>query len=108
MPPVLLFSFMPEMDRAMEECRREMIRKDTALPVIVFWHMAILLCLWLSLGAGITASAAENGPEQENGAEHVDQVLHRRAFGTEYGKGKCGTDNGESCQKGGRDHSSGV
>ena len=69
MPPVLLFSFMPEMDRAMEECRREMIRKDTALPVIVFWHMAILLCLWLSLGAGITASAAENGQEQENGME---------------------------------------
>ena len=69
MPPVLLFSFMPEMDRAMEECRREMIRKDTALPVIVFWHIAILLCLWLSLGTGITASAAENGAEQENSAE---------------------------------------
>ena len=65
MPPVLLSLFMPEMDRAMEKCRSETIRKDTCLPVTVLWRMVILACLCLSLGAGITVSAAENGSGQE-------------------------------------------
>ena len=55
----------------MQKCRNEMIRKDTVLPVTVFWHTVILLCVWLSLGAGISAAAAENDSGQESDADTV-------------------------------------
>ena len=71
MPPVLLFFRMWESVRAMEENRKGLKRNYIVLPAAVFWHVTVLLCVWLIFRVGITVSAAENGSEQETGSDIV-------------------------------------
>ena len=71
MPPVLLFFRMWESVRAMEENRNGLKRNYIVLPAAVFWHVTVLLCVWLIFRVGITVSAAENGSEQEPGSDIV-------------------------------------
>ena len=55
----------------MGENRNGLKRNYIVLPAAVFWHVAVLLCVWLIFGVGINASAAENGSEQEPGSDIV-------------------------------------
>lgn len=55
----------------MEENRKGLKRNYIVLPAAVFWHVTVLLCVWLIFRVGITVSAAENGSEQEPGSDIV-------------------------------------
>ena len=53
----------------MEDKRRQTIRRESFKPPEALWLAMILLCLWMGLGAGISASAAENDSGQEPDAD---------------------------------------
>ena len=55
----------------MEDKRRRTIRREPITAPEALWLAMILLCLWMSFGAGISASAAENDSEQDPDADTV-------------------------------------